>query len=393
MNKSKIWTKDFIIVALINFFVAINFYLLLITISDFAMTKFAVSSGEAGFAVGIFVFSALVARLVAGKLIGTVGQKKILYTGLIIGCITSLLYFAADNIVSLIVIRFLNGAAFGIASTATGTIVAHIIPRDRCGESIAYYGLSVTLAIALGPFMGMFIIQHASYNVIFTVCTVFSALGFILSFFLSAHDIKLSDEMLKEMKGFKFSNLFEVKVIPISLVCMCIFFCYSSVASFLNVYSQEINLVEAGTFFYIVFASVIFFSRPFIGRMFDAKGENIIMYMAIIILMLGILLFSQANNGFTLLLAGAIIGLGFGAVQSSGQAIVVRSAEPHRIGLATSTFFMMADMGMGAGSLIFGLIIASTGYREMYEIVAIVLAFCILLYYLLHSKRAAYKKA
>jgi hypothetical protein len=58
---------------------------------------------------------------------------------------------------------------------------------------------------------------------------------------------------------------------------LCIFFCYSSVASFLTVYSQEINLVEAATFFYIVFASVIFFSRPFIGRMFDARDENIIL--------------------------------------------------------------------------------------------------------------------
>lgn len=102
--------------------------------------------------------------------------------------------------------------------------------------------------------------------------------------------------------------------------------------------------------------------------------------------MIGMITFSQAHYGYMILLAGALIGLGYGAIQSSGQAIAVKATEPHRMGLATSTFFMLADVGMGIGPLIFGLVIFFTSYREMYMGVAIIVAVSLLLYYLLHGR-------
>ncbi len=49
---------------------------------------------------------------------------------------------------------------------------------------------------------------------------------------------------MKEMRGLKLSNLIELPVIPIAVICLIIFMCYSSIVSFLAVYAQEINLVE-----------------------------------------------------------------------------------------------------------------------------------------------------
>jgi MFS family permease len=392
-NEPKLFTIDFIIVSFINFFVALNYFLLMIIISEYAMSSFGSSPGEAGLAAGIFILGAMAARLYAGKWIGHTGQKKMLYTGSVLNLAATALYFGAGSAVLLLVLRFLHGMSFGITSTAAGIIVAKIVPRKRCGEGIGYFGLSVTVAAAIGPFLGMFISRYGSYSTIFTACTMIAAVNLVIAFFLSVKDVKLTAAQLAEMKGFKFRNFIEANVIPISIVCMVIFFCYSSIISFFSVYAKEINLVEAASFFYIVFAVVIFFSRPFVGRLFDVKGENRIMYAAILILMTGIITFSQAYNGYTLLLAGAVIGLGFGAIQSSGQAIAVRSTEHHRMGLATSTYFVLADVGMGIGPLIFGLIIPYTGYRGMYMCVAAVMAGCMLLYYLLHGKKAGMMKS
>ena len=52
-------------------------------------------------------------------------------------------------------VRFIHGIAFGFSSTATGTISSRLIPEERKGEGIGYYGLSVTLASAFGPFLGL----------------------------------------------------------------------------------------------------------------------------------------------------------------------------------------------------------------------------------------------
>ena len=68
----------------------------------------------------------------------------------------------------------------------------------------------------------------------------------------------------------------------------------------------------------VVYAVVILVSRSITGRLFDSKGENIIMYPAFIIFMIGMIFLSQARHGVTLLVAGACIGFGLGVVQSCG---------------------------------------------------------------------------
>jgi MFS family permease len=388
LPKSKLWTKDFVLIFIENLLAALNFYLLMIIVSGYAMNTFDSSPGEAGFSASIFIIGGLFARLFIGKWIGWIGHKKTLYAGVFLSLFMTLLYFGVNNIVILLAVRFLHGMAFGITTTATATIVANIIPAERKGEGIAYFGLSQILATAVGPFLGMFLSQHGSFSMIFAACTIASATGLlVLPFLSSLHEMELTKEQLTIMKGFKFNNFFESKVVPISIVCMFIFMCYSSVVSFLEVYSQEIRLMSAASFFFLVYAVIIFISRPVIGRLFDLKGENSIMYPAILIFTTGMVLFSQAHHGYMLLLSAALIGLGFGAIQSSTQAISVKITPQHRMGLANSTYFAFSDIGMGTGPLLVGLLVPFTGYRGMYTVVAVIGAICLLLYYLLHGKK------
>jgi MFS family permease len=107
MSKSNIWTKDFIIVFFVSLFLALNYYLLMAVISVYAMDTFASSPSEAGLASSIFVIGGLIARLFTGKWNELVGQKRLLYAGLILGLLTSLLYFAVNNIIFLVVDRSL----------------------------------------------------------------------------------------------------------------------------------------------------------------------------------------------------------------------------------------------------------------------------------------------
>lgn len=389
MNKARLWTKDFLIVGFVNFFIAINFYLLMVVISSFAMESFQSPPGEAGLASGIFVIGALIARLFSGKWMERIGRKKMLHGGLISSLVMTLMYFGINGVALLLVVRFLHGAAFGIATTALATIVTNIIPKGRYGEGLGYFMLSVTLAMAVGPFLGMFISRHGNFNMIFVVCTISAAFSQASALFLSVPEIVLTRKQLEATKGFNFRSFVEFGAIPISIVCGIIYFCYSSVLSFLTVYIKEIHLADAASFFFVIYALAVLFSRPYTGRLFDSKGENIAMYPAILIFMIGMIILGQARAGYTLLLAGALIGLGCGAVQSVSQAVAVKMASPHRVGLATSTFFIFMDGGVGVGPFVLGLLVPFTGYRGLYSSMAIVAFACTFLYYILHGKRAA----
>lgn len=56
------------------------------------------------------------------------------------------------------------------------------------------------------------------------------------------------------------------------------------------------------------------------------------------------------------------------------------------MGLANSTYFLCADVGMGIGPLVVGFIIPFTGYRGMYFVVAIIALACLSFYYFVHGK-------
>ena len=78
MKKQVLWTRDFTFVFIINFLVALVFYLLMITMAPYAIYRFDASSGVAGLATGIFIFGSLVGRFLIGRVIDGVGSRKVM---------------------------------------------------------------------------------------------------------------------------------------------------------------------------------------------------------------------------------------------------------------------------------------------------------------------------
>lgn len=388
MNKTKpqLWTKDFILTSSVNFFLVLIFYLLMVTIAVYAVEAYEASTSEAGLVTGIFIIGVLAGRLIIGRYLDRIGRKKTMVIGLVLFTLTTFFYFLELGLPFLMVNRFLHGMMLGFAATAAGTIVAQIIPTSRKGEGIGYYSLSNTLATAIGPFIGLYMNQHSSYEMIFALCLACGVVSLAISFLVTVPPIE-APPAEDEIKGFKISHFVEPKAVPITLVIFIAAFCYASVLSFISFYAVERELVEAASFFFIVYSIAILFSRPFTGRLMDVKGANYVMYPAFFIFAAGLLLLSTADTTFTFLLSGFLIGLGFGNMQSTSQAVAVKLTPPHRMGLATSTFFIFMDAGLGFGPYILGFIIAITGYSTLYAILAGVVALAAILYYFLHGKK------
>ena len=172
MSNQSLWNKDFLLDTGINFVVYLIYYLLMVIIAVVAKDQLHASLGEAGLASGIFIVGTLLARLQFGKAIELYGRRMSLYGGIIFYFVTTLLYFYIPNLAILYGIRFLNGMAYGIVSTATNTIVASCIPPEKRGQGINYYGLSTSLAAAVGPFLGMLLIVLTNFTFIITLCAV-----------------------------------------------------------------------------------------------------------------------------------------------------------------------------------------------------------------------------
>ena len=374
MDKAKeaLWTKSFVLDTLINFLVFLIYYLLIVIIAVVAKDNLHATASQAGLAVGIYIIGTVVARLLAGRFISILGCRKMLYLGLLIYLISTAMYFYTPNLLMLDSVRFLNGFAYGITSTATSTIIAAIIPTSRRGEGINYYGLSTSLAAAVGPFLGILMLHSLGYDFIIAFCVVLIILCGIGSVIMKFNEPKLGIES-EGHKGIRISDYIEPRMNSISLVSILVGFAYSGVIGFMAAYTKDLDLIMAGTFF-------------FLGIVFDMKGENFVLYPCFVSLALGIFLLSIAHSTWLVLLSAVFVGLGYGTFMSNGQAVTVKIVPVHRIGVATSTYFIALDMGLGFGPYILGAVKEVVGYASMFHVTVVVALLALVAYYLLYGR-------
>jgi MFS family permease len=390
MTKPKLWTKNFIGISLTSFFIFLVFYMLTVILPLYVTDEIHGDEKDIGIVATLFVVAGIILRPFTGKWLDSVGQKKVLMIGVTIFLIGTLLYLGTKSLPVLLLTRLIQGIGFGISTTATGGIVANVIPNQRRGEGMGYYATSMNLAMVIGPLIGLSIMNSLGHSLVFLLCAIFSFMSF-----LCAAAVKIPQSIPKQIvsssgkEKMHFSLFFEKKAIPISIAIFTLTFVYSGVISFISVYAKEVNLVQAASFFFVVYAACLLSSRPFTGKWFDEYGENTIIYPSIILFAIGVLALSQASSTFLFLLAGGLIGLGFGTISSSFQSIAIKSSPANRAGTATSTYFVLFDSGFAVGSFLLGILAANTSYATVYLLGFFIILLSLGIYYLLHGRIAS----
>lgn len=384
----KLWSKDFISITIVNFLMYLIHYTLIVTVTIFTIDKYHASESMGGLAAGIFIIGMLFGRLASGRVIDNLKPKKVLLFGIIFSIITVGLYFAIHSLLILMIVRLLHGIAFGLSSTATGTISSRIIPQKRKGEGIGYYALSVTTASAIGPFCGIILNQQFGFQSIFIVSLIVIVVALIVALLIKGLP-KVSVQTSNTEKITGMAAYIQKEALPISFVIIFVGIAYSSVLSFLTVYTEQINLATASSFFFVVYAVSTFVTRPFTGKIYDNYGENKVMYPVLISFTFGLILLSLTHTSILLLIAAIFIGIGYGTIIPTAQAIAIQQSPTDKIGLATSTFYMFADFGAGIGPFVLGVVIPLMGYRNLYLTMSILVIVSIILYYFMHGKQRA----
>ncbi len=63
--------------------------------------------------------------------------------------------------------RIIQGFSFGISGTANMALVAEIIPKERLGEGLGYFGLGQVVSQVIGPVIGVAMKEHMGFRALF----------------------------------------------------------------------------------------------------------------------------------------------------------------------------------------------------------------------------------
>ncbi|MFJ8086675.1 MFS transporter [Lysinibacillus sp. NPDC095746] len=363
-GNTKIWTNRFISLFLTNISVFFVFYGLVTTLPLYAIGELHQTDKEAGLLISGFLLSAIIVRPFSGKLLDVFGKKKLLVISIIGYFLCTVFYLFIHPFGLLLGLRFIQGIFFSVITTAAGSLAADIVPANRKGAGLGYFAMSTNLAVVIGPFIGLLLIQYSSFNVLFIVMSICILAGGILAVTINTDDLSKSEHQGK--LTFKFNDLFEYRALPVAAIASLVAFSYSSVLSFLSVYAQQKDLMAVASLFYAVFAAAMLITRPYTGKLYDTKGPQFVIIPGIILFAIGLVMLAFVSGPALFLLAAIFIGFGYGAVTTSLQALAIQSTSHTRSGYATATFFTMFDIGIALGSYILGMVAVQVGYSSVY---------------------------
>ena len=132
-----------------------------------------------------------------GLLINRYSHKQIMLTASLLGSISFLGQIAANDIVTLGIMRFLNGLCIGAMIPSSNTIITYLIPETKRG---AAFGITSTFALmgnVSGPITAGFLTIAYGFQSIFWVTAVF----FLLIAFLLSTRIKDYYAAIEEEKN------------------------------------------------------------------------------------------------------------------------------------------------------------------------------------------------
>ncbi|MEH7221672.1 MFS transporter [Bacillus toyonensis] len=351
----RLWTKSFIQMSFAMLFLFTGFYLLVPTLPLF-IKEIGGNESQVGLMMGMFTIAAVVIRPIIGGMLDQYGRRSFIIFGLILFGLTMYSYNLASTIVLLAVLRVIHGVTWAVSTTAVGTAITDIIPDSRRGEGMGWYGMAMTIAMAIGPMIGLWVVQYYSFHGLFLLATLLSFMAVILSLIT-----KMSFTPQKEKGKIQ---LFEKSVLSITVVVFFLSFAYGGITTFLQLFASSIN-VNPGMFF-LVYAIALTIVRPISGKLLDKYGEVFIILPALCITILAIVVLTMANGLTGIIIAATLYGVGFGSAQPALQAAMLTIVDPSKRGVANASFFTAFDLGIGLGAILLGFVSQIFGYRILF---------------------------
>lgn len=387
-NTNSIWSKDFIFLMISNALLFMMFEMLLPTLPLF-VESIGGSPSQIGLVTGVFMLSAILIRPFSGMLLQFFRKKQLLLAGVLICMTATAFYPFSGSLVILLAFRLLHGLGFGVASTMFATAASEQLPMKKMGEGMGYFGVGETIAISLGPLVGIWMLQHFDFIGLFLTGAFILLLSALMTLFLSksnkpaeTHQPQVSHS---EKRRFKW---FEKRVLLQGILILLIGIVAGGVMSFITLFAKERGLTNAAWFFFVV-AITSLLIRLVSGKIYDTKGPAVILIPSGISVIIAIVCIAYAQTEVALLIAAVFYGIGFGSIFPAIQAWAISIVDEESREDAVATFFNCFDLGIGGGSLLLGTLAGITSYQSMYLIssILVVIYLVIIIGYSLRAKK------
>jgi MFS family permease len=337
------------------------------------------TAAQVGGIMAVMSATAVILRPFVGKAADARVGRRFITVGLVVLAVANAAYGLTHSLPPVFLLRIAHGVGWAVFGTAAYAFVAHIVPAERRGEAMGYYGMASNLAMAVGPALGAWVMARSGFPVLFGVAAALALAGFGLS---------LGLEKLPAGPPAVEGALLERSALLPSLVYALFCVTYGAVISFLPLYARARGITHPAWFF-TTYALTLILTRSLTGWLSDRHGRARVIVPGLLLAAVALVIFAFASTLAAFLLVSVLYGLALAALQPAMLALVVDRAPAGRRGAAMGTFTMGIDLGIASGAGLGGLVAARFGFSTMYLLAAGVALLAVLSFRGVHTGRQA----
>ncbi len=324
-------------------------------------------------AVGL---GAAIGSLPAGSLISRFGERRVLFGSLGALAASTALLGLTTVVVALVVLRMAAGAANAALRLSRQTYIARRVHGEYRGRSMAMIGGSFRFSLLIGPLLGGWLADTVGFAVTFAVAGGLAALGVIPPLVSGPHHLPpRTDADVVRQYGVAEAMRTHWRLLIVSgVVPLLVMTAREGRFVVLPLISDDLGLSATAVGAVITVgtaADLLLF--PAAGFVMDRFGRLAAMVPAFGTIAVGLLMLAAADSTRSVVVAGAVIGVGNGL--SSGTMLTLGSdlAPADSTGPFLAGLAAMQDGGRVVGPLLVGMIGAGAGLGAASVALAVVL--------------------
>ena len=324
----------------------------------------------AGLSTGAMMLAAVGTELLVPRMLARWGYQVVLGLGLILLGAPSLLLLVTASLPVVLTICVVRGAGLAIMVVGAVALVADVTPDGRRGEAFGIYGLAVGVPAVIGLPLGVYLTNLVGFGALF----VLAAAGSLLVLGMLAGMPKATSEEEQHVKvlgGLRGSGL----MMPTFVFAAVTVAAGISVTFLpLAVAADKHSLVATALLMQAITAPA---ARWLAGRYADRVGPAKLLAPALILAAAGAGALVLIGSTTAIVVGSTLFGLGFGAAQNLTLTMMYDRVPKSRYGQVSALWNLAYDGGWGVGAIVFGAVVAGTGYSVAFGLTAAIVALAI----------------
>lgn len=349
-SEDRVLSRPFVIAWGTYFACFVSFYVLLAAL-PIALSRLGGSEVQVGLLTVLFSFSSLLSRPWVGRYIDEKGPRWMILLGTMLFSAGSICFVFLASVPLYLAVRLLHGGGMAALGTGGQTLVAMLAPAHRRAETMGYWGLSSSLPMAIGPAIGLFVMDLSGFGAVAIISTATAIFAIGLAYSNPA------GQAVRHGPAPPSRQWFSRAAVPTALVLTGVTVPYGVITAFLPLLAIQRSIPNLGLYFTVYAASLIL-SRGVTGKVADRHGRASVIVPGLLFAAAGVWAIDLAYSLPVLLLGAALYGFGFGSAQPALAALTIDRVPADGRGVAMSTFGASWELGMMLGAGMAGPVLA-----------------------------------